>query len=684
MKKSYPLLLLLAAALVSSCTLTSKNSSDSSSSEDTSESSESSSSSETSGTIEESPIKDPDYSYKDIAKKEDVTLDDLFNLHNRVEIMVDVDREELEKIQEDNYRGNKPEIYHLAKEVTINLTNNSNTFTWTFENVGIRQKGNLSRENIFNGDDLNPHNHYKLSFDETFDDPEMYDNEFISMYGDNDYKDRTFLGLSGLDFKWNRNCDETNIKEIYASYLYKSAGIITQKVGLSSLKIRTDNKETNFGVCFMYEPTSKSIIKRKFSENTNYVNIPTWKDENKGTYGVSGKKYGDFYKVTYGGGNGSYGGGGDLSTDSIYGKRVGVKTDIYGNDYPAYERKTNKDDAYNDDLIKAMVNNLDSYEEIDKRVDLEYFAIEEAVSYYVGNPDSFRYNYNNYMMYFRRTDGKMIVIPIDNDRTFGIGHTWDKGVTFSANESTTPLSKYDVSGNNNRNRLFQKTLLAKNNKCINTFNQYIQLIAESKWVLNETFTNYFNIAKETYESLATFNLSGGPDNISFKNYIAVKLKAADQSSGSETESETESESDSSSEFDINSPMVLDFENYYLAGDFNNLFGNVYNDISEAEDYFLKPSSTQPGSYEVTFTIQVNEGCYMSDNEIMFNFRNDIKDNWDDYFGVTAINDKVLIHNKEAMNSDCGFDSIKIQGVHEGDTLTFMIHPNNRSYSYSIK
>lgn len=477
---------------------------------------------------EKGKLFDPYFDYEIRSKKEDVVYTDLFNLNNKVDVLIEADQEEMQKIEDDKQFGFKSEIYHLANKVTINLTNGSNTFSWEYENVGIRQKGNTSREEIFRDGHLNNHNHYKISFDETFTDPDMYSSDFITAHGNEEYKDRDFLGLTGLDFKWNRNEDETHIKEIYASYMYQSAGIMSQHIGLTTLKIKVGSETTDFGLCFMYEQTSKSIIKRNFENNKKFINVPTWKEEKSGTYGVSGKKYGDYYKATYGRGDGYSNSGGDLTTESIERNRVGVKTDIYGAVYPAYERKTNTDSDYNDILIKDMVNVLNNktYNDIAEKVDLEYFAIEEAVSYFLGNPDSMRYNYNNYMMYFRRTDGKMMVMPIDNDRCFGIGHTWDKGITFGTNVETTPLSKKDVSGNNNRNPLLRKTILSSSsNDCLTTYNQYIDLISKSVWVSKDTFNHFFNIAKETYKNKATFNLNGGQDNISFESYISIKLES---------------------------------------------------------------------------------------------------------------------------------------------------------------
>ena len=479
--------------------------------------------------VEKGKLLSPNYGFEIRNSKEEFTYHDLFNLNNKVEVTIKADKEELQKIEDDKQYGRKSEIYHLAKEVTISIINNGRLFTWVLENVGIRQKGNTSREAIFYDDVLNTHNHYKLSFDETFTDKEMYSEEFIAEHGNKEYGDRTFLGLSGLDFKWNRNLDSTHIKEVYASYMYKSAGVIAQNVGLSSLRINTDGYYYDFGLCFIYEQTSKSMIKEKFSSNEEYLNTPSWDIEKSGDYGVPNKKYGDYYKVGYGAGDGyGYGGGGDMSLESIKYNRVGVKTDIYGKVYPVYERKTNKDSDYNDILLKEMVSTLDggSYSEIDKKVDLEYFAIEEAANYFIGNPDSCRYNYNNYMMYFRRTDGKMMLIPIDNDRTFGVGHTWDKGVTFGANEGVTPFDDKDVNWNRNRNNLFLNTLFAKgNNACKETYEQYIRLFADSVWMKNETFVNFYNIAKKTYQGVEQFDLSGGNDNISFESYMNIKLKS---------------------------------------------------------------------------------------------------------------------------------------------------------------
>ena len=355
-------------------------------------------------------ISNPNFETRKIYSIDEVTMADFFNLGNRVDIKVSISNSELKKLQSDYETGKKSEIYRLASKVVITLTNYGNKYKWEFENVGIRQKGNTSRQNIINGDGKINMNHYKLSFDETFDDPLMYDSNFISKNGNQLYKDREFLGMSGLDFKWNKNYDQTHIREIYANYLYIASGVIAQHSGLSTFSlVETDksNKETSMGLCTVYEPATKSLIKRSLKSEVEYVNMNDWATEKKGSYGVAGENYGDLYKCIY---------GANLTSSSISGTNIGV-SNISGSYIPLYDRKTNKDADYNDTLLRNAVNAISSgnYEEISKYVDLEYLAISEAVGFVVGNPDSMRYNMNNFMIYMRRTDGKMIFIPIDSN-----------------------------------------------------------------------------------------------------------------------------------------------------------------------------------------------------------------------------------------------------------------------------
>ena len=378
----------------------------------------------------------------------------------------------------------------------------------------------------------------------------------------------------------------------------RSAGILTQRVGLSTMKMNyDDNKTADFGLCYIYEQTSKDLIKNALSSDQAFINMQTWDEEKKGAYGEEGKKYGELYKVSYGKGSGSNSGG-DLTTDSLRnGDAVGVKTDIRGFNYPAYERKTHKDDNYHDEAFKNVISVLNknnaSYSEISQVVDLEYFAMEEAVMYFLGNPDSFRYNYNNYMTYLRRTDQKMVIIPIDNDRNLGTGNGWTDGMNFVMSNDATPMSRV-VKFGEQRNPLFKKTILSKSdNQAKTDYKNCLELVKNSPWVKKETFANYFNILKETYTGLATFNLAGGKDNVSFEAYMNKKMELYGKKEGSSTSETSEPETSSQTEALFPADRV-----YYVTGSFNQ-WGS-YPD-SQKDWYRLVPQ--QNGTFVCYFNVE---------------------------------------------------------------------------------
>ncbi|MGM9858029.1 MAG: CotH kinase family protein [Bacilli bacterium] len=597
---------------------------------------------------ERAKILSPSFDVPHRSSINEFTYDDLFNLGNTVDIKVSVSDEELEKLQSDYETGYKSDIYRLADLVTINVTNYGNTYTWEFENVGIRQKGNTSRQNIFDSEKKLNLNHFKLSFDETFDDPEYYDAEFIAAHAAPLNADREFLGLTTIDLKWDKNNDNTHIREAYANYLYRACGIIVQHVGLSTFSIvqkDQSNKETSFGLCMLYEAANKSLIKRSLKDDVGYINMASWKEEKAGTYGISGVNYGDLYKASYGVGEGSA--TPNMSNDSISGKRVGV-ANISGSYIPAYDRKTNKDVDYDDNLFKTMINTINnkSYSYIDEVVDLEYFAISEAVGYYVGNPDALRYNYNNYMVYIRRTDGKAVIIPIDSDRCFGIIKDWN---VKDGMKNEEVFSK-DTSNGTQENNLLLKTILASStNDCKTTYSEYIKLIAESDWVKTSTFDTYVDLAKASYSGYE-FSTSEAGDNITFSNYMSAKLTAAaksgllGESSGGSEETENPGESEEVEE--------TIYDNLYISGTFT----DWTTDSTKISAYKM----TRTAAYTYEITLVINSGIDSS-GVIKFKFNNGT--GWDQI-------DWTIEDGKLLMEKGGNFE---LSGVTQGDTLHVVIN-----------
>lgn len=584
----------------------------------------------------------PNYETRKINSIDEVTSDDLFNIGNTVDISISISDEELNKLQDDYETGYKNDTYHVADSVTINLTNYEQTFTWNFNNVGIRQKGNTSRKDILKNGEINTKNHFKLSFDETFDDVEKYSTSFIEemktkMDGE-DYSEREFLGLDGLDFKWNRNEDTTYIKEIYCSYIYKAGGIIAQRIGLSTLSMiqkDNDNKSYSFGLCTIYEPAKKQLIKKSFQDNDKYLNAPTWKEEKKGTFGIENVNYGDFYKCTWGVGEGSSNTGSSLTSVSISNKKIGI-ANISGSYIPTYERKTNTDiTTYTDTQLKNAVNTFENstYSDIEKIVDLEYLSKLSAINYIIGNPDDYRYNYNNYMIYFRRVDGKMMIIPIDNDRVLGI----TKGMNFeNGNTSSKPFSTSTFAGNQINPLLLKTILSSDSNKSKTNYVDVIKSLLSSDWSKPSTFDQYMNKAMNSYTNY-TFNTSN--ENMSFKDYINKKTITVNK--------------ELSTNFDVEDAKdTTIYDNLYIVGNFND-WGN-YSDEDKTKYKF---NYLENYNYSITIDIEKE----LSNNTLEFKINGGKQDystiDWSfDSELTTLIKDK---SNNAKLNNVYKGDSIKI-------------------------
>lgn len=598
--------------------------------------------------VEKFVITDPIFETRKLSDISEVTMDDFFNLGNRIDVKITVSQEELNKLQADYETGYKSDIYRLASHVVIKLKNFDQTFTWEFDNVGIRQKGNTSRKNIFSDDGGLNLNHYKLSFDETFDDPDRYDSNFINKYGNASYKDREFLGMSGLDFKWDKNEDHTHIREIYANYMYRASGIMVQHAGLSTLSlIQSDkgNRETSMGLCTVFEPATKTFIKRSLKSDVSYVNMADWTTEKLGEFGLESKSYGDLYKCIY---------GADLTNNSTYNGSIGV-SNISGSYQPLYDRKTHKNDEYNDIVLKNAINAISSgnYDKISQYVDLEYLAISEAVGFIVGNPDSMRYNDNNFMVYMRRTDGKMVFIPIDNDRCFGIIKDWNP------KDANMHLSMLDRGASNSDRTisLLLNTVLAKSsNPSQELYLEFLNKLKESSWCDENTFKTYYNMAKKSYSDYY-FSSTDSSINVTFETYMRNKLNCI-TSSDSGNNNNNDNENDNVS---INTDI-------YLVSSINNWGEYSSNDLNKYK--FNKIG-------ENTYQLKVSINTISNDdgrNYIKFKFNG----GYNDYSKL----DWTLSEDLKTLITSVG-SSAKLYDVNVGDIVTITIDVKTKEASVSI-
>lgn len=391
-------------------------------------------------------------------------------------------------------------------------------------------KGNTSRRSFI---DQNNHIyskiHLKLSFEETFDDPLFYTKE-EQMSWDKEAKkareDRKFLDMSKLDLRYNRLEDQSHIKEYYALEMFRDYGILSQHSNFGNITLHQDGKDVHYGLFLVTEPLTKTLIKRSLNHE-KYLNMGDWDTEKSSKYGVPKAKYGQFYKA-------SYGLGSTITAPNMtsYEDRwFGVEPDDASN-LPPYELKSNED-SNDHSQIKKMIQTLNegSLEEIEKLIDMEYFITYEAIATLLGCPDDLRNNYNNYAMYFRRTDGKMVLIPIDLDRVLGVAREYDPSGKAMSNVS--PLEPKAVGANQNQaNPLYYKVLMSS--KYQKVYLDKVKEISESKWFTEEHFNSIYEIVKNHYEKIeddfqkVAWSLDEvyetGNKNMSFKEYRKRKLE----------------------------------------------------------------------------------------------------------------------------------------------------------------
>ena len=409
----------------------------------------------------------------------------LFNLENKVSVEISMDKEEIDKLNEDfnKYTAKdencKSETYRKA-DVTFRIGKNS----YTVDEVGIRLKGNQSIEPVFD-DEGNPNIcSFKLSFDETFDNQDLYGDQakkWPSSGQKKKKKKRTFATLNGLDLKWNICYDMTNIREIYATKLFEETDCLVQKIGLSQLSLNGNN----YGLVKIYEPVDKEFLKKRLPEDA---------------------LGGDLYKCMW-------------SECDITGSRIGFWRGASYTDFNCYgiqdnpngikynfNLKTNKKTSRHEYIINFLevLNKNDlKKDDLEKILDTDNYASFMAAGYFAGDPDDIRNNYNNHYIYFRKDNGKAMFIIYDNDRTLGITYGLNKNCA-----KADPYSDTAMCFNSQDNPLISKTVTHSASPEFlyirDKYSDALKKLSQSDMMKSdEDFNKMYNKAKANYEDIVT-------------------------------------------------------------------------------------------------------------------------------------------------------------------------------------
>lgn len=414
--------------------------------------------------------------YYDEIKTESL-YSDLFDINNKITVKINISEAEITKIEADYEKyGSECNIYHIAESVSITIEYSSGkSVVKTINEVGIRMKGNTTRHSFYE-DGITSLIHFKLDFQETFDDSTIYSSSEIIKWNDEtkreNRKNRTFFGLRGLELKYNAEGDLTYTRDVYASYVYKTNGIYAQSTTLGVLDFNIDgksNKSGTLGVYKIYEPVDRVFVKRYFESNNND---------------------GDLYKASWGSAKGMP----SLNSNSVrcYGvdnSAPGVQKSI------SYDLKTNKTKS-NHASIKALLDWIngssnDLSKTLPNYINEEYYVTWLALMYITGDWDNFMYDSNNYYMYFDENE-ICYFIPYDMDRTFGLQAKMHDMANIK------PLSTWNLQGDGNRSKLLKKTIDVSNS---NIRTKYLLKVKElSSKVLNTNkFKEFYDIIYKNYK-----------------------------------------------------------------------------------------------------------------------------------------------------------------------------------------
>lgn len=415
----------------------------------------------------------------------------LFDINNKIEVELDITDEMMQQLQQDyeeyEKRGSKSPLYREA-DLKITITTEQDTVAYVIDKVGIRMKGNTSRTDFY----------------------DVAEGQYNLIHFKIDFGERTFATLEKLEFRWNKNDDSTYVREYYAYEMYRDLGVLAPHINLATMKVAGKHQ----GVFTICEPVDKLFIEK---------------------YVAKVDQGGDLYKCNWA----------KIGANLTSKCSVGVENEDTG-EFFNYDLKTNKTDSTHEkmkNLIATLNKKNVTKEEIAEVVDMDSFLLFEAVTYFTGNPDDIRNDYNNYYIYFLQSSGKAVFVPYDVDRVFGLTKDWNP--LGNAMTDVNPFStKAESMSIPQENPLYIYTV-NEGGYYVEEFTEALKQVAASKWLTTEQFDKIYQTAYAIYKDdtkpddvydnakrhsftmdlTKSDGLGSDKGNASFAEYLEAKLKA---------------------------------------------------------------------------------------------------------------------------------------------------------------
>ncbi len=307
----------------------------------------------------------------------------------------------------------------LFREASCVVTGGGLAVPARFTSVGVRLRGNTSRQRPEAGERGAPHSpasalqrvHFKIKFNHDFSRQE-------DVYGGISQEVPTRAGNKGqalfpevkaLNLKYNKD-DPSAIRQALSYEIYRGFGVHAVRTTFTRLYIRIgEENERYLGVYLGFEDIDKSFLKKRFESGKGAMFKNLWQ-----SYGPA-----DLARADY---------DGDLTVGRIGEERTDPESReefISGAfiDYrPAYDLKEDPDgDAVERlNVLMELLSGSPTAARLEEFIDVQSFLRAMAVNVMIGQADDYWRGGNNYYLFINPDTGLWTYLPYDNDRTFGI------------------------------------------------------------------------------------------------------------------------------------------------------------------------------------------------------------------------------------------------------------------------
>jgi spore coat protein H len=366
---------------------------------------------------------------------------------------------------------------------------------FTLQEVGFRTKSNTSRNLPLTTDWRGRKIYHQTSFQLQFDATHDY------QPGTNEYeilRQREAFNLKQLNFEYaaafDGSYDTALITEAFSHYLLRQAGLPAQNASYGLVYFEIADQRVGFGLYTFVEPIDRPFLNRHFDTDAIF-------------------EHGDLYKAT------------DVDDIKAHltmpiGTRIGLNQNEFNIRFQ-FSLANNSNNGLRTDfsLLERLIEQTNDPQtdgsDFERLYDVDLLLRMLAVGFLIGNTDDFRFNGNNYFIYFEVYTNRAVLLPFDYDNSLGYGRNQDPTDQYTTGYSLFPSS-------DQQNPLVDRILAIPEFR--NRYVDYLETFATSFFDFT-VFAAEWNQAKLNYEAILIEDTHLGNQLFGLRNaewYFATK------------------------------------------------------------------------------------------------------------------------------------------------------------------